>query len=335
MNNSETSPVFIVGTPRSGTTLTAKILGLYSHIFMPGETHFMDDIYSLRNQLGDIQLLETRQAIAERLYTLYQRYNEPEDQLRVNNIFKDSSGIFKAIKHCESYSEILNEFMLAQMPVDGKTRWGNNVPRDVFNIRHLQKMYPNAKFIVCVRDVRAFLLSYQNKWKISAQAQRLKKLYHPVITSLLWKSSMRQIAAAKKIVAAGNLFILKYEDLVAAPQQKVMQLCRFLAEDFQPAMLAIQSNNSSEKIQERGIFNKTVDAWKTKLSAEEIFLAQLINGKLMHEHHYSKIKPSLNWLKVLFIILQTPFALFRALHANKQNRGPLLPYLKKRLSSIF
>jgi len=48
-----TNPIFVVGTPRSGTILTAKILGRHSHIFMPGETHFFDDIYSRRIELGN------------------------------------------------------------------------------------------------------------------------------------------------------------------------------------------------------------------------------------------------------------------------------------------
>ena len=63
-------PVFIIGTPRSGTTLTAKILGRHSNIFMPGETHFFDDVYSVvfgagsRNlgdrlwQLGDVKFID-------------------------------------------------------------------------------------------------------------------------------------------------------------------------------------------------------------------------------------------------------------------------------------
>ena len=83
-SNSRKSPIFIVGTPRSGTTLTSKILGRHTHIFMPGETHFFEDIYSRKTTDGTNFNKEDRNNIIERLLTLYSRFNEPGDQKRVD-----------------------------------------------------------------------------------------------------------------------------------------------------------------------------------------------------------------------------------------------------------
>jgi Sulfotransferase family len=77
------APVFVLGTPRSGTTLVAKVLGRHSQIFMPGETDFFDDIYSRKKELGDPQDPEARQKIVARLATLYGRYNHSADQQRI------------------------------------------------------------------------------------------------------------------------------------------------------------------------------------------------------------------------------------------------------------
>jgi hypothetical protein len=49
------APIFIVGTPRSGTTLMARILGNHSILYRPGETHFMQDIYARRATIGDLE----------------------------------------------------------------------------------------------------------------------------------------------------------------------------------------------------------------------------------------------------------------------------------------
>lgn len=46
--------VLVVGTPRSGTTLTAKIRGRHSKIFMLAETCYYDDVFFRAGQNYDI-----------------------------------------------------------------------------------------------------------------------------------------------------------------------------------------------------------------------------------------------------------------------------------------
>jgi len=189
----QSKPVFVVGTPRSGTTLTAKVLGRHSQLFMPGETHYFDDIYasseSLDCPLGPAVLAH----ISRQLYTIYGRYYEPDDQVRVESLFLSPDVLADELSGCDGHAAILDRFMCLQMTSEGKHRWGNNAPRDLFSIAVIKSLFPDAKFVVCVRDIRGFLLSYQGKWKVTGDDHvgRLKKLYHTVVTSFLWKSSMR------------------------------------------------------------------------------------------------------------------------------------------------
>ena len=76
-------PIFIVGTPRSGTTLAAKILGHHSNVFMPGETHFFDDIFSNSTEFGSLKYSDSINKVSVRLFDLYGRYYEPDDQQRI------------------------------------------------------------------------------------------------------------------------------------------------------------------------------------------------------------------------------------------------------------
>ena len=195
MSTGTGAPVFIVGTPRSGTTLTARILGRHSRLFMPGETHFFDDVYSRATELGDPADRSARLAIAQRLHTIYDRFYEPEDQQRIARLFPAVQDLAAALDGCTGYGAVLDRFMRLQMQAAGKQRWGNNAPRDLFSVRDIRTFFPDARLVICVRDIRAFLYSYQGKWKVTgaAHVERLKKLYHPVVTSYLWKSSMQQL----------------------------------------------------------------------------------------------------------------------------------------------
>ena len=330
------SPIFIVGTPRSGTTLTAQILGRHSNLFMPGETHFFDDIYSRKDESGPFTR-ETVSSVSKRLFDLYARYYEPDDQQRIEQLFSSSDSLEVELSSCLSYKDMLTRFMNVQMVHENKNRWGNNAPRDLFCVDDILEFYPNAKIIVCVRDVRAFLLSYKGKWKVTGDehVERLKKLYHPVITSLLWKASMKLVPALKKMLPAASLAIIKYEDLVTDPDKTIKYICDVIEEDFEPEMLNVVTHNSSNAPESRGIFPTSVDRWKKDLKPEDISISQMLCKKQLYELGYDLISPHSSIYKVVTNYLGTPYALWRALDANKEMRGPLLPYVYKRLSALI
>ena len=330
-------PIFVVGTPRSGTTLTAKILGLHSNIFMPGETHYFDDIVSRSNQLGDPSSASSLARVAERLYTLYDRYYEPCDQERIEKIFPVCGDLEMALHGCRDYACIFDRFMNLQMEAVSKKRWGNNAPRDIFSYRRIREYFPDAKFVVCVRDIRAFLLSYQGKWKVTGEAhvERLKKLYHPVITSYLWKSTMRQVESLAKEVPTTDRVIVRYEDLVSNPATTVRMICGTIEEPFEPSMLQVTTHNSSDEQQERGIFSASIGRWRTRLTPEEISVGQHIAKRELAWLGYPNVDASPGLVGVLGIWLKTPVALEKALHATRGVTGPHIPYLAKRIGALF
>ena len=67
---SSKSPIFIVGTLRSGTTLMANILGRHTELFIEGEFHFFDDIYSKRQVLGHPSTPKAFEAIYNKLWII-------------------------------------------------------------------------------------------------------------------------------------------------------------------------------------------------------------------------------------------------------------------------
>jgi Sulfotransferase family len=330
-------PVFIVGTPRSGTTLTAKILGRHSRLFMPGETHFFDDVYSRAAQLGDPGNSAVRLEIARRLHTIYGRYYEQEDQQRITRLYPAPQDLAEALDGCTGYGMILDRFMNLQMQSEGKLRWGNNAPRDLFSVREIREYFPDAKLVVCVRDIRAFLYSYKGKWKITGDkhVERLKKLYHPVVTSFLWKSSMQQLSLLEDLVPPADRIVVHYEDLVTDPEGTVRNICTTIEEDYEPDMLVVEGHNSSTATDTRGIFSSSVDIWRTELSQEEIVISQNIGGSLLNRLGYDVIPAHAGRLQLFSLWVSTPFALWRALNANKDTRGPLIPYLFKRIGTLL
>ncbi len=303
---------------------------------MPGETHFFEDIYSRKTELGRPEDDVSAGRIQQRLATLYSRFNEHEDQRRVDGLFK--CGLLQhELAACKSYKDVFERFMTAQMNARGKSRWGNHVPRDLFVIDTILEWFPDAKVVICARDPRDYLLSYRNNWRNwpGADARRLKAIYHPFHTSLLWKASMRAAFSALKTWPL-QTFLSRYEDMVADPLLQMTKICEFLGEGAHEKLLETSfSNSSNPAIEAGGIFKQSVGQWRGALSQEDVAIVQAVCQREMHELGYHLDAVHAHYWPLVKILGAAPVAAIRAWSSNARVRGPGLPYLLRRLSAML
>jgi hypothetical protein len=328
-------PVFVVGAPRSGTTLMARILGGHPRIFMPGETHFFDDVFSRRQELGEPSDPEGAARIHARLMSLYGRYNEPDDQARVELLSGTGLSLEAMRDNCRSWDDVLRWFLGVQAEWAGKTRFGNQAPRDLFNVPEVLEFFPKARLVLMVRDPRDFLLSYAGKWRAESgeNARRLRRLYHPALASLQWRACMQRVEAVLERVPEAQRMAVRYEDLVGDPEETVRQVCRVVGEDFEPVMLQVSAYGSSDldRAGRAGVFTTSVGRWRENLPAADVWAAQHWCAEIMERWGYAREEANASPASRLRVLATLPFGAARALWANRRKRGPLLPYLRRRL----
>jgi Sulfotransferase family len=283
-----------------------------------------------------MQDAESIRRVVARLRTLYGRYDEGRDQERVDKLLTNPV-VIEQITSCHNYQQVFSCFMELQMRSMDKARWGNNVPKDIFHVEEILSFYPHAKFLVCVRDVRDFLLSYKNKWRNTGKehVDRVRRLYHPVVTSLLWKASIKQIMRVKERVPRENFMLIQYESLVQNPDRMIRKMCDFIAEDFEEDMLNVDEHNSSFQPGENGIYDSSVGRWRRLLTNEEVYIAQQINKGPLRKFGYETVNLKVSHLKVGCVGATLPYGLWRALHANRATCGPLLPYVIRRVAALL
>ena len=331
-------PIFVVGAPRSGTTLVARILNRHPGIFMPAETNFFLDIYERKAELGELPDPSTAQRVCTRLRTIYRRYSEPfTDQRRVDVIFSDAELCERIRESMSSYRNALDTFMRVQAEFEGKRRWGNNTPKDLFYVKQIVEYFPDVRFIACTRDVRDFLKSYRDKWRATTkhEVSRIKRLYHPVVTTLLWKASMRRVLEMQDNLPPGQVLQVRYETLVSEPRKEVRRICEYLEESYDPGLLNIDFTNSADQSGAVGIYPDSVGRWREKLSREEAWIAQELASEEMRLFHYRPERIRVNPIRVAGLLLSTPWALWHGLKANRTHTGPVVPYLFRRLEALF
>ncbi len=331
-------PVFVVGAPRSGTTLVGNIIGNHPRIFVPrAETHYFQDVYARRKEIGDLGAEAALNDALGRVLTLYQRFNYRQAHALVARPGFRDDLVARFARTERTYGDLLDCFMRLQAE---DVRWGDNTPQDVFSIADIARLFPGCHVIVCVRDVRDFLVSYKYQWRMNRpeNAGRVKSLYHPVLTSLLWRANVEQVRTVERLVPREKWTLVKYEDLVHNPEREERRICAVIGEEFHPDMLLVGSNNSSFESRKPGIFTESVGRWRygRSIRAEEIYVAELITRPQMHRLGYQPSRPAANPLRVLALFGSLPFAAFRAVYRNKGRIGKgevriLLPYLGRKI----
>ena len=190
-------PVFIVGMPRSGTTLIHGILCNTGEYFPMPETHFfVRAAYGLpeenlsKNHRKRIQhklLKKSRIKLDKRL---------PENLTTIKDIF---------------------EHVINQFNPDGTRTFLEKTPRHIFFYSKILEYYPDAKFICMIREPKNVVSSQlTNSPKQKKSVLRLCLLYNKIA------------AAIVKIRNNNNAFLIKYEELTTDTELILRHTCKFL-----------------------------------------------------------------------------------------------------------
>lgn len=134
---------------------------------------------------------------------------------------------------CTSYTAAeLFETLIRQntdvAPGSGKI-WGDKSPSYIGHIPLLKKLYPHSKIIHVVRDVRDYCLSINRAWGKS-----------PLRAAHRW-AELITAAEDARLASPEDVILVRYEDLLASPEQELSRVCAFIGIEFESSMLQLQS----------------------------------------------------------------------------------------------
>lgn len=207
-----TSPVFLVGCPRSGTSLLRDLLRSHPRLAFPSESHFIPSFY---RGFGDPRSDRAARNLAARIRRLM--------WVRRWNLDLDPS----ILAHCRSFSGLVSGLYCEFARRKGKPRWGDKTPEYVTEIPLLFELFPAARVVHLYRDGRDVARSW-----IAAP-------FGPASTHGA-ASAWRRMVTAGRHAGQGfpdSYLEVRYESLVGEPEATMRQVCAFIGEDFDPAVL--------------------------------------------------------------------------------------------------
>lgn len=199
-------PIFIVGAPRSGTTLMRSVIDAHPNICCPPcETFLFVHLNPIFN--GAIWQDHYKQLPYTRLVL---------------------------IKWLRRYILDLFANLTAKT---SKKRWAEKTPSHVKYMKFINELFPDAQFIHMIRKGYDVARSLKHvKWGSK----------NIILNTYSWASHVSAGYQFGRSLPANRYIEIRYEDLISAPEQTLGRLCRFLDEPYHRQMLEFHKpeNNS-------------------------------------------------------------------------------------------
>jgi hypothetical protein len=220
---------FIVGSPRSGTTLLRMMLDAHPELTVLPETHFLPELVEACEN-GATAEEATAVIVAHR---------------RWGDFHLDQASLaarMGAAGERPTASSALRAFYDLYAESQGKSRWGDKTPEYALLMTRIESLLPEARFIHVIRDGRDAALS-RIRW-------RLQRTGEPANVERLAKRWKRWIRRARKQGRQVTHYTeVRYEDLILDTEKTLRGLCEFLALDWDDAVLDYHAN-ASQRLEE-------------------------------------------------------------------------------------
>jgi hypothetical protein len=270
------APVFVVGCPRSGTTL------LYNMLLSAGDFVVYlaeSNVFSLLvPRFGDL----TRRDNLERLVDAWL-----QSQLFRATLLDKQQIRASLLSGCKNGGDFLRIIMQEMARSQGMKRWADNSPEELLHMRAIKRELPEALFIHMIRDGRDVSLSLDarpHKWVRPFSWDRKDSL---LVTGVFWEWIVE--GGRQQGASLGSDYLeVRFEDLQADPHVTLGRIGEFIQHDLNYERIlkvgigSVSEPNTSFKGDSAG----PVGRWKKKISPENLATFEKLVGATLKNLGY-------------------------------------------------
>lgn len=221
---------FLACSERSGSNLITRVMDSHSACCGPSPTHLYRYLLDFRSRYGDLANPDPWHRMVEDAVRLFDsklgnwRARVTAIELHANVRDRGVAGIASYI-----YEKELRLSGKRALFIKENHLW-----------RHMgffRAAYPEARFVFFVRDPRDMALSWKRAPNLRGCTLRAARVWQSDQAGTL--RQLRDPATAERTT------IVRYEDLLAAPEPTLRSLCGFLGLEYEPGMTALDRNASA------------------------------------------------------------------------------------------
>ena len=278
MSSRGRAPVFVVGCPRSGTTLLYHmLLSSGGFAYYRAETHAFD---VLGPRFGHLQSERMRRKFLDRWIDSH--------PFRLSGL--DPEAIRQQVlRSCHNCGDFLRIVMGSIAQQQGVERWAECTPIHVLYMSEIKASIPDAVFLHIIRDGRDVALSLAKEgWMSPFPWDKDKRL---LVAGLRWQWIVEQGRRNGSAIGPDYREV-RFEELIREPRTALENVGLFIDHDLnydEIRRVGIGSvahpNTSFGGEVHEGVFNP-VGRWKEQFSQEELSMFEATLGPVLRDLGY-------------------------------------------------
>jgi Sulfotransferase family len=256
------APIFIGGMFKSGTSLLRAMLGQHSAIASGLETYWFDWNWSARE--------------SDSMKVMYGRLGHFFD-MRV----ADVTGMAMSSATAEDF---LATLMAEVARRQGKPRWAEKTPGNIAHADRIWAAWPDAKIVHIIRDPRDVFASLVEAKKWDSAEEFADRWVSTIGRGLRLKGEINP--------SAQSYLAIRYEDLIAAPEQTMQRVTDFIDEPWEAvvAQFSGRQEDFDKVLEATGKASTTLERLKEPLGGERV----RIWPQVLTQNHLTEIKRAIH-----------------------------------------
>lgn len=297
------SAVFIVGMPRSGTTLLSTMLDAHSDLSISPETHFFTKC--------PVATHGPSPWVRDEAFRFLESQSGVQDMALPEEVWaalRDSAG--------SAPSDVFAALLRAYADHTGASVSGEKTPDHLAHVPEMAERFPGARFVAITRDLRDVYLSQKPMtWNRDTIVE----------TAWTWRRYAEKVQTYRSAFA-GRFYDLRYEDLLTRPADELKALCTFLDVPFETGMLAFHEKTNDVLSAEPWKHNtrhpldpSNREKWRDRLPPARRWIIQTVASSAMHAFGYPTPPVRMNadfWRDALHVVAES-IAIVARRHARK------------------
>lgn len=275
--------LFVVGCPRSGTTLMQRILDRHPSLAVANDTHFIS------RALERFAPESLGAALAGRAVPLSERLVQAAiDYRRFPRLGIDEREARAIAASCSSYAEFVGALYGRFAELRGKSFGGEKTPDYVRRLPLLTGLFPAARIVHLIRDGRDVTMSLV-EWATGNKGPAKLALWRdePMGTGALWWRWQVLAGRRSAIGLRGRYLEVRYDDLVERTAETLQSVVSFLGIADDAALRSMLEATTAERPAsarkaERAPIRGLRD-WRTQMAERDVELFEAIAGDLLEE----------------------------------------------------
>lgn len=273
-------PIFIVGAPRSGTTLLQYMLRSHPRISLPtGESHFFIPLYRNSGSYGDLSKLENLRQVLKAMH--HQNAEFLDTDLHGLKFDIERLAIELHSEERSSMQSIIAGLYEKNAVLEGKARWGDKTPYYVLHIPKLLEWFPGAQIIHLIRDGRDVALSlFGRKHDFG--------VYNIYIAAKYWQQYVETGHKYGSHLSSATYLEIHYEDILLKQKDTMQNICQFLGEEFSVELLNFKKARGAGKtpLLQMPVQSGNAEKWRKYLSKWQIRIFENAAGNTLEQFGY-------------------------------------------------